>query len=62
MLEGHRVKQEFFDQNTVVGIFRSLIERYLPLSQDDLSLWDADPEEYGRSGFEQCILSEYLYA
>lgn len=22
--------------------------RYLPLTQEDLTLWDADPEEFGR--------------
>ena len=45
-LEGHRIKKEFFLPAIVTEICKRLIAKYLPLSPEDLTLWDNDPEEY----------------
>lgn len=44
--EAHCIRQEFFDQSTVTEICTNIIAVYLPLSKEDLELWDADPEQY----------------
>ena len=49
--EGHTIKKNFFEPPTVTEIAKCLISHYLLLSKDDLQLWDADPEQYGNSGF-----------
>jgi hypothetical protein len=46
-MEADKMKREFFDAPTVTEICKSLISKYLPLSRDDLELWDSDPEQYG---------------
>ena len=46
-LEADQIKREFFDPPTVTEICKSLISKYLPLSRDDLEMWDTDPEQYG---------------
>lgn len=46
-LEADQIKREFFDPPTVTEICKNLISKYLPLSRDDLELWDSDPEQYG---------------
>ncbi len=45
--QAHCLKQEFFQPSTITEICKCLITTYLPLSKDDLELWDADPEQYG---------------
>jgi len=45
-LEAHRIKQEFFRPETINEICTRLISNYLPLSGEDLQLWDEDPEGY----------------
>ena len=46
-LEADKIKREFFDPGTVTEICKSLVSKYLPLSRDDLEMWDSDPEQYG---------------
>ena len=38
---------EFFTSDTLSEIGRRLILRYFLLSEYDLEIWDADPEEFG---------------
>merc|ERR1719244_1082718 len=45
-LQAHAIKTEFFRIDTVSEICRRLVTAYLPLSAEDLSLWDEDPEGY----------------
>ena len=45
-LQAHAIKTEFFRIDTVSEICRRLVTTYLPLSADDLGLWDEDPEGY----------------
>lgn len=44
--EGHSIKSSFFSEAIVKRICECLISHYLPLTEDDLALWDADGEEY----------------
>ena len=46
--QGHTIKTEFFEPTTVTEVAKCLISQYLLLSKDDLELWDADPEQYGK--------------
>ena len=46
ILEGSNMKREFFTDTTVIEICGRLVSDYLPLSRDELELWDSDPEEY----------------
>lgn len=46
--QGHTIKTEFFQPSTVTEIVKCLISQYLLLSKEDLELWDADPEQYGK--------------
>ena len=47
-LEADKIKRDFFDPPTTTEICKSLIAKYLPLSRDDLEMWDTDPEQYGK--------------
>ena len=44
--EAQLIKQEFFTSSTVSEICTQLLFQYLPLLQDDLMLWDSDPEQF----------------
>ncbi len=46
--EGHRIKSDFFRREVVKEICERLISHYLPLTPEDLALWDSDPEEYSK--------------
>jgi len=41
-------KAEFFNESVAARICAGLVTSFLPLSSDDLQLWDTDPEEYGK--------------
>ena len=44
--EAQAIKKEFFSKSTVSEICTQLLFQYLPLLQDDLVLWDSDPEQF----------------
>ena len=44
--EAQLIKKEFFSASTVSEICTQLLFQYLPLLQDDLILWDSDPEQF----------------
>ena len=46
-LEAYRIKLEVFSAEAVTLMGRQLIEHYLLLSQEDLHLWETNPEEFG---------------
>jgi len=69
-----KAKEDFFAESTATQICAGLIGKFLPLSADDLALWDADPEEYGEGfslhfarerqnfAFPSCVaLLQFLY-
>ncbi|KAB7497155.1 Importin-11 [Armadillidium nasatum] len=45
-LEAFKIKSDFFTNSVLVGVCNKLISHYFPLNQDDLKLWDSDPEEF----------------
>ena len=45
-LQAHSIKQEFFRPETIQEICSKLISNYLPLTGDDLQLWDEDAEGF----------------
>lgn len=45
-ISAHAIKSEFFRQATVSEICTRLISTYLPLTPEDLELWDEDPEGF----------------
>jgi len=45
-LQAHAIKSEFFRLETITEICGRLVTHYLPMSGEDLSLWDEDPEGY----------------
>ncbi len=45
-LQGHTIKTDFFQLDTVSEVTKCLISQYMLLSKDDLELWDSDPEQY----------------
>ncbi|XP_057379434.1 importin-11-like [Daphnia carinata] len=45
-LEAYRIKSEVFTPDSLSLMCRQLIENYLLLSQEDLHLWETNPEEF----------------
>lgn len=45
-LEANKIISEFFTMDTLAEICRRLVCQYFLLTIDDLSTWDADPEEF----------------
>ncbi|KAL8559005.1 hypothetical protein ACOMHN_039761 [Nucella lapillus] len=49
-LEAKRVLAEFFTFNTLSEVCRRLVSQYFLLTTDDLTAWEADPEEFCQEG------------
>lgn len=45
-LRAHEIKMAFFQPNILTEICRKIVTHYLLLTQDDLAMWDADPETF----------------
>lgn len=45
-LRAHQMKTTFFQQSTLTEICRKLVTHYFLLTQDELDMWDADPETF----------------
>lgn len=45
-MEAYKIKMSFFTYSTLSEILKRLVCQYLLLTEDDLQLWDTDPEEY----------------
>jgi hypothetical protein len=50
-LEAYRIKSEVFTPESLSLMCRQLIENYLLLSQEDLHVWETNPEEFGNRLF-----------
>ena len=61
-LEAYRIKLEVFSAETVTLMGRQLIEHYLLLSQEDLHLWETNPEEFGILSFDYFNSFPQFYA
>lgn len=47
-LEAHKIKIEFFTYPVLKEIIEQLMTRYFLLSEDDISSWESNPEEFGK--------------
>lgn len=47
-LRAHEIKTTFFNTETLNAMCRKLITHYFLLTQQDLQLWDSDPESFGK--------------
>lgn len=45
-LDACKIKEEFFNHDTLVGICRRLLTFYFLLTEEDLNCWDTSPEEF----------------
>lgn len=45
-LRAHQIKMDFFQPNTLTEMCKKLVTHYFILTQDDLDMWDADPETF----------------
>lgn len=45
-LRAHQIKQAFFQPQTVSDMCRKLVVHYFVLTQDELDMWDSDPETF----------------
>ncbi|KAJ8915196.1 hypothetical protein NQ315_015419 [Exocentrus adspersus] len=45
-LRAHQIKQTFFQPQTVSDMCRKLVVHYFILTQDELDMWDTDPEAF----------------
>lgn len=45
-LRAHQIKMNFFQLNTLTEMCRKLISHYFILTQDDLNMWESEPETF----------------
>ncbi|XP_043919759.1 importin-11 [Protopterus annectens] len=45
-LEAHKIKMEFFTYQTLTEICRRLVSKYLLLTEEELTMWEEDPEGF----------------
>ena len=46
-VEAQTIRSQFFTSQTLATIFVAIMDEYLPLKQEDLELWETDPEAFG---------------
>lgn len=46
-LEAHKIKTAFFTHPTLTEIGRRLVSHYLLLTEEELAMWEEDPESFG---------------
>uniref|UniRef100_A0A8C9TWZ9 Importin-11 n=1 Tax=Scleropages formosus TaxID=113540 RepID=A0A8C9TWZ9_SCLFO len=46
ILEAHRIKTEFFTHPTLTEIGRRLVSHYFLLTEEELAMWEEDPESF----------------
>lgn len=46
-LEAHKVKSEFFTSQVLLEIGNHLVSHYFLLTNEDLLMWEEDPEGFG---------------
>uniref|UniRef100_A0A7N6ADB9 Importin-11 n=1 Tax=Anabas testudineus TaxID=64144 RepID=A0A7N6ADB9_ANATE len=48
-LEAHKIKTAFFTHPTLTEIGRRLVSHYFLLTEEELAMWEEDPESFGNS-------------
>lgn len=46
-LEAHKIKTAFFTHPTLTEIGRRLVSHYFHLTEEELTMWEEDPESFG---------------
>lgn len=46
-LEAHKIKTAFFTHPTLTEIGRRLVSHYFLLTEEELAMWEEDPESFG---------------
>lgn len=46
-LEAYKIKTAFFTHQTLTEIGRRLVSKYFLLTEEELSMWEEDPESFG---------------
>jgi len=61
-LEAHKIKTAFFTYPTLMEICRRLVTHYFLLTDEELMMWEEDPESFGKMcGIVGCSLFRYRY-
>lgn len=67
-LEAHKIKMAFFTYSTLTEIGRRLVSHYFLLTEEELTMWEEDPESFGSSSsakslslFRHLVCSECGY-
>uniref|UniRef100_A0A8C2C3X4 Importin-11 n=1 Tax=Cyprinus carpio TaxID=7962 RepID=A0A8C2C3X4_CYPCA len=47
-LEAHKIKTAFFTHQTLTEIGRRLVSKYFLLTEEELNMWEEDPESFGK--------------
>lgn len=47
-VEAHKIKTDFFTLPVLSEICQQLLSRYFLLSENDLEIWENNPEEFGK--------------
>ncbi|XP_017775673.1 PREDICTED: importin-11 [Nicrophorus vespilloides] len=53
-LKAYQIKSDFFQPNTLTVMCKKLVSHYFILTQEDLELWDADPETFANDEGGEC--------
>lgn len=48
-LEAHKIKTAFFTHPTLTEIGRRLVSHYFLLTEEELTMWEEDPESFGNN-------------
>lgn len=48
-LEAHKIKTAFFTHPTLTEIGRRLVSHYFLLTEEELAMWEEDPESFGNN-------------
>lgn len=47
-VQAYRIKNEFFRDELVAEMCMKIVTHYMKLQQEELELWDSDPEEFSK--------------
>lgn len=50
-LEAHKIKMAFFTYPTLTEICRRLVSHYFLLTEEELTMWEEDPEGFSKNQF-----------
>lgn len=56
-LEAHKMKLEFFTEETLTEVCKRLVHHYFQLPVEDLHIWDTEPEDFGMACSDSFFIS-----